>query len=152
MLGSKTETRKNLFISFRTMSLSVNVKREPFPHLLHICLVIEKWCSEFYFFSNFFPRRACESDIRVTVAHERMCAWFINVLTHSEDYYGDLDLKTIRKSELLAGLSSSGSGRRGEPENVPAAPKAAPKPRAQPRPAASPRPQPPKNEQYEEDN
>lgn len=30
---------------------------------------------------------------------------------HSEDYYGDLDLKSIRKSELLAGLQSSGSSR-----------------------------------------
>lgn len=30
---------------------------------------------------------------------------------HSEDYYGDLDLKSIRKSELLAGLQSSGSTR-----------------------------------------
>jgi hypothetical protein len=28
-----------------------------------------------------------------------------------EDYYGDLDLKSIRKSELLAGLHSSGSSR-----------------------------------------
>lgn len=31
----------------------------------------------------------------------------------SEDYYGDLDLKSIRKSELLAGLASSGSSRPG---------------------------------------
>lgn len=28
---------------------------------------------------------------------------------NSEDYYGDLDLKTIRKSELLAGLANSDS-------------------------------------------
>lgn len=27
----------------------------------------------------------------------------------SEDYYGDLDLKSIRKSELLAGLHNSGT-------------------------------------------
>lgn len=27
--------------------------------------------------------------------------------SYSEDYYGDLDLKSIRKSELLAGLQSS---------------------------------------------
>ena len=27
--------------------------------------------------------------------------------TYSEDYYGDLDLKSIRKSELLAGLTNS---------------------------------------------
>lgn len=29
----------------------------------------------------------------------------------SEDYYGDLDLKTIRKSELLAGLAATGESR-----------------------------------------
>ena len=29
-------------------------------------------------------------------------------LHYSEDYYGDLDLKSIRKSELLAGLNSEG--------------------------------------------
>lgn len=28
---------------------------------------------------------------------------------NSEDYYGDLDLKSIRKSELLAGLANSDS-------------------------------------------
>jgi hypothetical protein len=27
--------------------------------------------------------------------------------TYSEDYYGDLDLKSIRKSELLAGLAGN---------------------------------------------
>ena len=27
---------------------------------------------------------------------------------YSEDYYGDLDLKAIRKSELLAGLNQDG--------------------------------------------
>ncbi|WP_278924644.1 chitin binding peritrophin-A domain-containing protein, partial [Pseudophaeobacter profundi] len=33
-----------------------------------------------------------------------------------EDYYGDLDLKAIRKSELLAGLGASGgSGRSSNP-------------------------------------
>lgn len=29
------------------------------------------------------------------------------LLTSSEDYYGDLDLKSIRKSELLAGLQNN---------------------------------------------
>lgn len=29
-------------------------------------------------------------------------------LHYSEDYYGDLDLKSIRKSELLAGLQGEG--------------------------------------------
>lgn len=29
----------------------------------------------------------------------------------SEDYYGELDLKAIRKSELLAGLHNSDAGR-----------------------------------------
>ena len=47
---------------------------------------------------------------------------FFSVLFHSEDYYGDLDLKTIRKSELLAGTHSSGESR-----NVP-------KPQSKPRP------------------
>lgn len=28
---------------------------------------------------------------------------------YSEDYYGDLDLKSIRKSELLAGLANADS-------------------------------------------
>lgn len=42
---------------------------------------------------------------------------------HSEDYYGDLDLKSIRKSELLAGLQSSGSTRQ-----VPNNPKVKPRP------------------------
>lgn len=32
-------------------------------------------------------------------------------LFHSEDYYGDLDLKSIRKSELLAGLQNTGEAR-----------------------------------------
>nr|CAD7416291.1 unnamed protein product [Timema poppensis] len=50
-----------------------------------------------------------------------------------EDYYGDLDLKTIRKSELLAGLQSNGQSR-----NAPAPKSAASKPR----PQASPRPAP----------
>lgn len=31
---------------------------------------------------------------------------FFSVLLRSEDYYGDLDLKSIRKSELLAGIQS----------------------------------------------
>lgn len=30
-------------------------------------------------------------------------------ITYSEDYYGDLDLKAIRKSELLAGLANASS-------------------------------------------
>jgi len=30
------------------------------------------------------------------------------IYNYSEDYYGDLDLKSIRKSELLAGLNSEG--------------------------------------------
>lgn len=30
---------------------------------------------------------------------------------HSEDYYGDLDLKSIRKSELLAGLQNTDQSR-----------------------------------------
>ena len=32
-------------------------------------------------------------------------------LRFSEDYYGDLDLKSIRKSELLAGIQGSGESR-----------------------------------------
>lgn len=35
----------------------------------------------------------------------------MSVLLHSEDYYGDLDLKTIRKSELLTGIQSNGESR-----------------------------------------
>lgn len=31
---------------------------------------------------------------------------FFSILLHSEEYYGDLDLKSIRKSELLAGIQS----------------------------------------------
>jgi len=31
---------------------------------------------------------------------------FFSILLYSEDYYGDLDLKSIRKSELLAGIQS----------------------------------------------
>lgn len=46
----------------------------------------------------------------------------------SEDYYGDLDLKAIRKSELLAGLSASDSGRN--------------KPGSQQQPRLKPRPTP----------
>lgn len=46
---------------------------------------------------------------------------------HSEDYYGDLDLKSIRKSELLAGLGAGGGSSR---------PAASPSPRpSKPRPA-----------------
>ncbi|KAF4520282.1 hypothetical protein B566_EDAN010229 [Ephemera danica] len=43
-----------------------------------------------------------------------------------EDYYGDLDLKSIRKSELHAGLSSSSGNR--HPVSKPATPKAKPAP------------------------
>lgn len=31
----------------------------------------------------------------------------LNLSNYSEDYYGDLDLKSIRKSELLAGLQNN---------------------------------------------
>lgn len=44
---------------------------------------------------------------------------------HSEDYYGDLDLKSIRKSELLAGLQQGGQSR-----PAPKAPKPRPVPAA----------------------
>lgn len=59
---------------------------------------------------------------------------------HSEDYYGDLDLKTIRKSELLQGLQGAGQSRANaaSSQSQQAAPKAAPKPR----PAAPARPAP----------
>lgn len=52
----------------------------------------------------------------------------------SEDYYGDLDLKAIRKSELLSGLENT------KPKtSEPAAPKA---PKSQPQRATQqPRPQ-----------
>ena len=33
------------------------------------------------------------------------------VTNYSEDYYGDLDLKSIRKSELLAGLQNNDQSR-----------------------------------------
>lgn len=56
------------------------------------------------------------------------------VCVHSEDYYGDLDLKSIRKSELLAGLSSSSSHK--SKTNTAAAPKT----KQQPRPTANARP------------
>lgn len=36
----------------------------------------------------------------------------------SEDYYGDLDLKTIRKSELLAGLQQDGQTRATQPKQL----------------------------------
>lgn len=45
---------------------------------------------------------------------------------NSEDYYGDLDLKSIRKSELLAGLNSQ--GRSSPPASAPSKPS---KPRPQ---------------------
>ncbi|XP_013166946.1 PREDICTED: uncharacterized protein LOC106117269 isoform X1 [Papilio xuthus] len=35
-----------------------------------------------------------------------------------EDYYGDLDLKSIRKSELLAGLQSDGQSRQTQPKQL----------------------------------
>jgi len=35
-----------------------------------------------------------------------LTAGFFSVLLHSEDYYGDLDLKSIRKSELLTGIQN----------------------------------------------
>jgi hypothetical protein len=46
---------------------------------------------------------------------------------NSEDYYGDLDLKSIRKSELLAGLNNS-QGRSSPPASAPNKPS---KPRPQ---------------------
>ncbi|XP_046669560.1 protein obstructor-E isoform X1 [Homalodisca vitripennis] len=57
-----------------------------------------------------------------------------------EDYYGDLDLKSIRKSELLAGLGGTARSSAGPPKPVT---KSQPRPQAQsPRPstAQSPRP------------
>ncbi|KAJ8981605.1 hypothetical protein NQ317_011884 [Molorchus minor] len=51
-----------------------------------------------------------------------------------EDYYGDLDLKSIRKSELLAGLQSSGSTRSHTP-SAPKKPRPAPASRNAPEPA-----------------
>jgi len=44
----------------------------------------------------------------VTSSEHQACPdpGFFSVLFHSEDYYGDLDLKSIRKSELLAGIQS----------------------------------------------
>lgn len=59
-------------------------------------------------------------------------------MPHSEDYYGDLDLKTIRKSELLQGLQGNGQSRANSPSQPAPAPKAASKPR----PAAPARPAP----------
>lgn len=45
---------------------------------------------------------------------------------YSEDYYGDLDLKSIRKSELLAGLANSSSHKpQHKPRPTPAAAKEA---------------------------
>ena len=50
-----------------------------------------------------------------------------NHYRNSEDYYGDLDLKSIRKSELLAGLNNS-QGRSSPPAAAPNKPN---KPRPQ---------------------
>lgn len=43
---------------------------------------------------------------------------------YSEDYYGDLDLKSIRKSELLAGISQT-SNKQSPPKPRPSADKEA---------------------------
>ncbi|XP_018571556.1 protein obstructor-E isoform X2 [Anoplophora glabripennis] len=51
-----------------------------------------------------------------------------------EDYYGDLDLKSIRKSELLAGLQSSGASRAAP---SPKKPRPAPASRNAPEPAGN---------------
>ena len=51
------------------------------------------------------------------------------VLLHSEDYYGDLDLKSIRKSELLAGIQNSGETRK-PPQGKPRPPLAPARPNA----------------------
>lgn len=54
---------------------------------------------------------------------------FPGVLVHSEDYYGDLDLKSIRKSELLAGIQNSGETRK-PPQGKPRPPSAPARPNA----------------------
>lgn len=60
-------------------------------------------------------------------------------LNYSEDYYGDLDLKTIRKSELHSGLQKNGNS--GNNNNTPPPPKGSSKPRPGTSPASQPRPQ-----------
>lgn len=61
----------------------------------------------------------------VTASHQSLISLF-----HSEDYYGDLDLKSIRKSELLAGLQNTGEARAVAAKAAVSA--AAAKPRPQP--------------------
>ncbi|VEN59256.1 unnamed protein product [Callosobruchus maculatus] len=58
---------------------------------------------------------------------------------NSEDYYGDLDLKSIRKSELLAGLASSDGGKNkpSNNSNTPKKPRPAPASRNAPEPAGN---------------
>lgn len=51
-----------------------------------------------------------------------VCVYYIC----SEDYYGDLDLKAIRKSELLSGLDNKKSPAVAEPKAPAAAPKSQP--------------------------
>lgn len=57
----------------------------------------------------------------------------------SEDYYGDLDLKAIRKSELLAGLENKPKQSSAESKPAPAAPK--PQPQRQQQQSNRPQPQ-----------
>lgn len=63
----------------------------------------------------------------------------------SEDYYGDLDLKAIRKSELLSGLDNRPKQSSAESKAAPAAPKPQPQrqqPSNRPQQQQQQRPQP----------
>ena len=51
---------------------------------------------------------ACITIILTIVFYFSFLPSTSNHYHNSEDYYGDLDLKSIRKSELLAGLNSQG--------------------------------------------
>jgi hypothetical protein len=62
----------------------------------------------------------------------------ITITNNSEDYYGDLDLKSIRKSELLAGLNTS-QGRSSSQASAPSSKPNKPRPQAnQNRPSPPP--------------
>ncbi|CAH1974243.1 unnamed protein product [Acanthoscelides obtectus] len=66
---------------------------------------------------------------------------FVQTLEKREDYYGDLDLKSIRKSELLAGLASSDGGRNKDKGNTNANANIPKKPRPAPASRNAPEPQ-----------
>lgn len=62
--------------------------------------------SYFILFSNPSLFSICFHDVNLHIPPPLLQP---NLINNSEDYYGDLDLKSIRKSELLAGLANADS-------------------------------------------